>query len=183
MERAEKVEAVETLKGVFSEAGVVVVAHYAGMSVAEMTGLRTRLRKADASLKVIKNRLAKIALDEAVAEQGASLFEGPTAIVYSPDAVGATKAVVDYAKENEKFVLRGGILGLSVLDEAGVQALSKMPSLEEMRAKLVGSLNAPGGMFARTLNAPAQNFARSLNGIGPNLLSVLTQRQSQLEAA
>ncbi len=183
MNKAQKSEALDVLKGIFATAGIVVVAQYAGMSVSQMTDLRGKLRPEQGSLKVVKNRLAKIALEGTPGEAGADLFQGPAAIVFSPDAVSVTKVVLDYAKANENFVLKGGILGASVLDESGIEALSKMPSLDEMRAKLVGSLSAPGGMLARTLNAPGNNFATALGGVGRNLASVLAQRQAQIEAA
>lgn len=184
MERAQKVEAVDTLKGIFAEAGVVVVAHYAGLTVADMTGLRAKLREADGTLKVIKNRLAKIALTETNgSDAGTDLFQGPTAIVYADDPVGVSKVAIDYAKENEQFELLGAVLGASVLDAEGVKALSTMPSLDEMRAKLAGVLNAPGGKLAGTLKAPGDYFATALDGVGGMFASVLQQRKAQLEAA
>ncbi|MEL6257627.1 MAG: 50S ribosomal protein L10 [Pseudomonadota bacterium] len=183
MDKAQKTEALDVLKGIFASAGVIVVAHYAGMTVAEMTDLRGKLRAEQGSLKVVKNRLAKLALEGTPGVVGAPLFQGPAAIVYSSDAVSVAKTVLNYAKENDNFILQGGILGSSVLDEKGIEALSKMPSLDEMRAKLVGSLNAPGGMLARTLNAPGNDFATALGGVGRNLASVLAQKQAQMEAA
>jgi large subunit ribosomal protein L10 len=160
MDRAEKAEAVEALKGVFSKAGVVVLGHYAGLSVAEMTVLRSRLRSAGAELKVVKNRLAKIALEGAPQAAGAHLFTGPVAIAFSADPVAATKVAVAYAKEKEQFVLLGALLGNQVLDQKGVQALATLPSLDELRAKIVGLINAPATKIAGVLQAPAGQLAR-----------------------
>ena len=184
MDRAQKAAALDQLKVLFQESGVVVVAHYAGLTVAEMTELRTKLRGVDATLKVVKNRLAKIAIAETEGPEAAqALFVGPVAIVYAKDPVGAAKVSIDYAKENEKFVLQGGVLGQSVLDEKGVEALSKMPSLEEMRAKLLGTILEPGSKLARTLNEPGNKFARQLNAPASSLLSCLAQRKDKMDAA
>lgn len=163
MDRAEKAEAVEDLKGIFAQAGVVVVGHYAGLTVADMTNLRRRLREAGAKFKVVKNRLAKIALDGTPGEAGAHLFTGPTAIAYSEDPVAATKVAVAYAKEKDKFVLIGGMLGPVVLDQQGVQALATLPSLDELRGKLIGLIQAPATKVAGVLQAPAAQLARVLN--------------------
>lgn len=184
MKRAEKAAQVDFLKDTFANAGVVLVTHYSGLSVAEMTALRGRFREADAKLRVIKNRLAKIALDQAPTEEGKDLFQGPVAIAFAPDPVGVSKIAVDYAKENENFVLLGGFLGETVLDESGVKALATMPSLDELRAKLVGVLNAPGGKFARTLNAPGSSFATALSqGAGSRLVNVLNAYVQKEQAA
>jgi len=183
MNRTEKVEEVELLRGLFQEAGVVIVSHYTGLSVAEMTALRGDLSQADARLKVVKNRLVKLAIQDTPANDAAPLFQGPVAIAWSKDAVAVSKAAVDYAKKNEKFKLIGGVLGESVLDADGITALSKMPPIEEMRAKLVGVLNAPAGKFVRTLNEPGSQFVRTLNAPGGQLANVLRSYQAKLEAA
>ncbi len=183
MDKAQKTEALTVLKGIFASAGVVVVAHYAGMTVADMDELRGKLRPEQGTLKVVKNRLAKLALDGTPGEPGRELFQGQAAIVFAPDPVSAAKIAIDYAKANDRFVLQGAILGASVLDDKGIEALSKMPSLDEMRATLLGTLNAPGSKFARTLRAPGDGFATALGGVGRNLASVLAQREAQLEAA
>ncbi len=183
MDKAQKAEALASLKGVFADAGVVLIVHYAGMTVAEMTDLRSKFRGPDATMRVVKNRIAKLALKDLPGEVGSDLFSGPVAIIYSPDAVGTSKVAIEYAKKNEDFVLLGGILGATLLDAEGVKSLSTMPSIEESRAKLVGSLNAPAGMFVRTLNAPGTGFVTSLNGVGRNLASVLTQYKAKLEEA
>jgi large subunit ribosomal protein L10 len=163
MDRAEKTEAVEALKGVFASSGVVVVGHYAGLTVAELTALRVRLKQAGAGLKVVKNRLAKIALDGTPGSAGAHLFEGPTAIAFSADPTVATKVAVGFAKEKEKFVLVGALLGANVLDEAGVQALATLPSLDELRGRLIGLIQAPATKVAGVLAAPGAQLARVLN--------------------
>lgn len=160
MDRAGKAESMEVLKGIFAESGVVVVTHYSGLTVAEMTELRGKLREQGATLKVIKNRIAKKALDGARGEEGDALFTGPVAIAYSPDPVGASKAAVDYAKDNEKLVIIGGIMDETVLDAAGVQALAKLPSLDQLRGKLIGLIQAPATKVAGVLQAPAGQLAR-----------------------
>ncbi len=163
MERAQKVEAVDALKGVFADSGVVVVSHYAGLSVPEMEKLRARLREADAGLKVVKNRLAKLALKGTSKEGMSDLFTGPVAIAYSADPVSAPKAAAAFAKENDKFILLGGVMGETVLDEGAVKALASLPSLDELRGKLVGLIQAPATKVAGVLQAPAGQLARVVN--------------------
>lgn len=160
MDKAGKAAALETLKGVFAESGVVVVTHYSGLTVAEMTGLRTRLREQGGALKVIKNRIAKLALDGKGGEDAQALFQGPVAIAYSPDPVAAPKVVADFAKENGKLVLIGGLMDETVLDESGVQSLAKLPSLDQLRGKLVGLIQAPATKVAGVVQAPAGQLAR-----------------------
>ena len=163
MDRAQKAESIETLKGVFADSGAVVVTHYLGLTVAEMTDLRGRLRKEGATLKVVKNRLAQKALDGAGGEGGYDLFKGPVAIAYGSDPVSAAKVVVQYAKDNEKFSVIGGLLDqTTVLDEKAVRALATLPSLDQIRAKLVGLLQAPATKVAGVLQAPAAQLARVL---------------------
>jgi large subunit ribosomal protein L10 len=160
MERAEKAEAVEALKGIFASAGVVVVSRYAGLTVSDLTGLRVKLKEQNAGLKVVKNRLAKIALDGTPGSKGADMFTGPTAIAYSADPTAATKIAVNFAKEKEKFVLVGGLLGDVVLDANGVKALATLPSLDELRGKIIGLINAPATKIAGVLQAPGGQLAR-----------------------
>jgi large subunit ribosomal protein L10 len=162
MERAQKSESIEVLKGVFENAGAVVVTHYMGLTVAQLTDLRGRLRKEGASLKIVKNTLARKALVGAGAGADA-LFKGPVAIAYGPDAVSAAKVSTQYAKENDKFSVVGAMMGAVVLDPAGVDALSKLPSLDELRGKLLGLLNAPATRIAGVLQAPGAQLARVLN--------------------
>ena len=183
MERAQKVAAIDVLKGVFAEAGVVLVVRNDGLTVGDFSALRAQMREKGATVKVVKNRLAKIALQGHPGEAAADMFTGPTAIVFATDPVGAAKTAVDYAKENEKLILVGAMLGASVIDEKGVEALSKMPSLDEMRAQLAGVLLQPGSRLATALSQPGEKLARVLNAPGSDLVSVLNQRKAQQEAA
>jgi Ribosomal protein L10 len=162
VDRAAKRELVATLHNVFKDTGVIVVAHYAGLTVAQMTELRRRVKEAGGSVKVAKNRLAKLALRDTDAEGIADLFKGPTCIAYSPDPVAAAKATVTYAKENDKLVILGGAMGKTVLDAAGVKALADLPSLDELRAKLIGLVQAPATKVARVLTEPGAQIARVL---------------------
>lgn len=182
MDRVQKAETVDALRGVFADAGVIVVARYAGMSVAEMTDLRTRLRAKEAQFKVVKNRLAKIALQDTPGSAGADLFTGPVGVAISRDPVAATKVAVDFAKENEKLILVGGILGPQVLDEGGVKALADMPSLDELRAKLLGVITAPMSQLVGIFEQPAAQLVRTLPEPGAGLARVLAARAAQ-EAA
>ena len=160
MDRAQKAESIESLKGVFAGAGAVVVTHNLGLTVAEMTDLRARLRKEAASLKVVKNRLAQKALNGSVGEAGEALFKGPVAIAYASDPVSAAKVTAQYAKDNEKFIVVGGLMGETVLDQSAVKALATLPSLDQLRAKILGLLNAPATKVAGVLQAPAGQLAR-----------------------
>jgi large subunit ribosomal protein L10 len=163
MDRAQKSESIETLKGVFADAGAVVVTHYMGLTVAEMTDLRGRLRKEGAKLQVVKNTLVQKALAGANGEAGDALFTGPVAIAYAPDPVSAAKVVTDYAKGNEKFVVIGAFMGQTILDQKGVGALATLPSLDQIRAQLIGLVNAPATKVAGVLQAPAGQLARVFN--------------------
>lgn len=164
MDRAQKQESIESLKSVFADAGAVVVTHYMGLTVAEMTDLRLRLRKEGAAIKVVKNTLALKALDGKLGDTGSALFTGPVAIAYGPDAVSAAKIAVQFAKENDKLKLVGGVLDqTNVLDEAGVRALATLPSLDELRGKLIGLIQAPATKVAGVLQAPAGQLARVFN--------------------
>ncbi len=164
MDRAQKAESIETLKGVLADSGAVIVTHYMGLTVAEMTELRGRLRKEGAKLQVVKNTLVQKALDGAAGKGGDALFKGPVAIAYGPDAVSAAKVATQYAKENDKFSVVGGLLGQTiVLDKAAVSSLATLPSLDQIRATLIGLLNAPATKVAGVLQAPAGQLARVLN--------------------
>jgi len=162
MERAQKSEAIEDLKGVFANAGAVVVTHYMGMTVKQTEDLRARLRTEGATFKVVKNTLAQKALVDAGADAH-DLFRGPVAIAFGPDPVSAAKVSTQYAKENEKFTIVGGMMGPQVLDAAGIDALAKLPSLDQLRAKIVGVLQAPATKIAGILQAPGGQLARVLN--------------------
>ena len=160
MNRNEKAELIETLQSTLSEAVAVVVTHQTGLTVAESSDLRGRMREAGAGFKVTKNRLTKIALQGTKYEDISDLFTGPTAMGTSADPVAAAKVLVNFAKENDKLTVIGGSLDGKVLDKAGVEALAKLPSLDELRAKLVGLLNAPATQVARVTQAPAAKLAR-----------------------
>ena len=160
MDRAQKQEAIESLKGVFNDAGAVVVTHYMGLTVAEMTDLRGRLRTEGAQLQVVKNTLALKALDGSIGGEGDALFKGPVAIAFAPDPVSAAKVATQYAKENDKFSVVGGFMGQQVLDKGSVTALATLPSLDQLRAKIVGLLQAPATRIAGVLQAPAGQLAR-----------------------
>ena len=160
VDRAAKQESITTLNGVFKSSNVVVVAHYAGLTVAQMQALRTQARQAGASVKVAKNRLAKIALKDTDVASIASLLKGPTVLAYSGDPVAAPKVAVDFAKANEAFVILGGSMGKTALDLNGVKALASLPSLDELRGKIVGLLVSPATKIAQLVNAPAAKVAR-----------------------
>ena len=160
MERAAKSELVSTLNDVFANTNVVVVAHYAGLTVADMQNLRAQMKQAGATVKVAKNRLAKIALEGTDVASIGSLLKGPTVIAYSSDVIAAPKVATEFAKGHEKFVILGGAMGKTALDPNGVKALASLPSLDELRAKLVGLLVAPATKIAQLANAPAGKVAR-----------------------
>ncbi|MFG1301844.1 50S ribosomal protein L10 [Xanthobacter sp. V3C-3] len=160
MDRAEKQELVTTLTEVFKSTSVVVVAHYSGLTVAQMSKLRRQMKAEGATVKVAKNRLAKIALEGSDVAHVASLLKGPTVIAYSDDPVAAPKVAVDFAKANDKFVILGGAMGKTALNVDGVKALATLPSLDELRAKLVGLIQAPATKIAQLTTAPAAKLAR-----------------------
>jgi large subunit ribosomal protein L10 len=162
VERAQKRELVAELNTVFSNTGSVVVAHYAGMTVAQLSDLRRKMRAAGGSVKVAKNRLAKIALQGTKSEGMSSLFKGQTIIAYSDDPVAAPKVAVDFAKGNDKLVILGGAMGTTTLDENGVKALATLPSLDELRARLVGMISTPATRIAQVISAPGAQIARVL---------------------
>jgi large subunit ribosomal protein L10 len=151
---------VTELNGVFRTANVVVVAHYAGLRVADMQKLRAQMKQAGATVKVAKNRLAKIAVDGTDAAAIAALLKGPTVIAYSGDPIAAPKVATDFAKAHDKFVILGGAMGRTALNPDGVKALAALPSLDELRAKLVGLIQAPATKIAQLVNAPAAKLAR-----------------------
>lgn len=162
MDRAQKAAAVAELKETFSEVGVVVVTRNLGMTVAQSTQLRIRMREAGASFKVSKNKLARIALDGTDYQGIGDMLTGPVGLATSTDPVAAAKVVVDFAKGNDKFEIVGGAMGSTALDVAGVQALATLPSLDELRAKIVGLVQAPATKLATIAQAPAAQLARVL---------------------
>jgi large subunit ribosomal protein L10 len=165
VDRAQKEKVVEELGQIFESSGVVVVSHYEGLTVAEMQDLRARMREAGGSVRVAKNRLAKIALDGKPCAGIADLMTGMTVLSYSEDPVAAAKVAEDYAKSNDKFVILGGAMGETVLDRAGVKAVSDMPSREELIASIVGCIGAPASNIAGAIGAPASNIASILSTI------------------
>ena len=163
MDRAEKKEAVASLHDVFTTTSVVVVAQYSGLTVAQMQRLRKQMKAAGASVQVAKNRLAQIALKGTDVASISPLLKGPTLIAYSADPVAAAKAAVAFAKDHDKFVVLGGAMGKTELDLKGVQALATLPSLDELRAKLIGLISAPSTKIAQLVNAPAAKVARVIS--------------------
>ncbi|MBN9144680.1 MULTISPECIES: 50S ribosomal protein L10 [unclassified Novosphingobium] len=160
MDRSQKAESVAQLNAVFNEVGVVVVTRNLGLTVAQSTVLRGKIREAGATYKVAKNRLAKLAAQDTPYEGIGDLLTGPTALAWSVDPVAAAKAVVDFAKTTDKIEIVGGSLGNVVLNAEGVKALASMPSLDELRAKLIGLVQAPATKLAQLSTAPAAKLAR-----------------------
>jgi large subunit ribosomal protein L10 len=160
LDRAAKSELVSTLGQLFKATKVVVVAHYSGLTVAQMQNLRRQMKQAGANVKVAKNRLAKIALEGSDVASIASLLKGPALIAFSGDPIAAPKVAVDFAKTNENFVILGGAMGTTALDPNGVKALAALPSLDELRARIVGLIQAPATKIAQVVNAPAAKLAR-----------------------
>lgn len=170
MPTAEKQKAVEELGGIFAKAGVVVVAHYAGLTVAKMQDLRRRMRDAGGSVLVAKNRLAKIALEGNPAKDMGNYLKGQTVLAYSEDPVAAAKIARGFAKENDKYIILGGAMGETVLDPAGVEEVANMPSREELIASIVGMIGAPGGNLVAAIGAPASDIA--------GILTTLEEREA-----
>ena len=162
MDRAQKEAVVGELGNIFQDSGVVVVAQYAGLSVAEMTDLRNRMREAGGAVRVAKNRLAKIALEGTPCAGMTDFLKGQNVFAYSEDPVAAAKVVEAYAKDNKKLIVVGGAMAGEVLDPAGVTAVSKMPSREELIATVVGMIGAPASNIAGAIGAPAANIAGCL---------------------
>jgi len=160
MDRAQKAEQVAALKQTFSETSVVVVTRNLGMTVAQSTALRNRMRDAGARFKVTKNTLTLIALDGTQYAPIGEMLTGPTALATSDDPVAAAKVAVDFAKTTDRFEIVGGAMGDTVLDVAGVRALAELPSLDELRATIIGLIQAPASKIARTINEPGAMLAR-----------------------
>jgi large subunit ribosomal protein L10 len=160
VDRAQKRELVTKLSEQWKSSGVLVVAHYKGMTVAQMSDFRRRVKEAGGVVKVTKNRLAKLALDGTDMAAVADLLKGQTCVAYSSDPVAAARVSVRYAKENDRLVILGGAMGKTRLDGAGVQALADLPSLDELRGKVVGLIQAPASKIARILKEPGGMLAR-----------------------
>lgn len=166
MDRTEKAELIAELNQILSETSVVVVTLNKGMTVAQATDLRVKMRDAGASYRVAKNRLARLALDGTSYASISELLVGPTGIATSVDPVAAAKIAVEFAKTNDKFEIVGGAMGDTVLDVNGVKALAELPSLDELRAKIVGLVNAPATKIAQLVSAPASKLARVFAAYG-----------------
>ncbi|MFN4058052.1 MAG: 50S ribosomal protein L10 [Roseinatronobacter sp.] len=159
MDRAQKEKVVDELGQIFESSGVVVVAHYTGLTVAEMQVLRARMRDAGGAVRVAKNKLAKIALEGKPCASISNLLTGMTVLAYSEDPVAAAKVMDGYAKDNQKLVILGGAMGAAALDPAGVKAVASMPSREELIASVVACIGAPASSLAGAIGAPASNIA------------------------
>ncbi|MDR5654967.1 50S ribosomal protein L10 [Ruixingdingia sedimenti] len=170
MDRAQKEKVVEELGQIFESSGVVVVAHYEGMTVAQMQDLRAEMRAVGGSVRVAKNKLAQIALEGKPGSGMADLLKGMTVFAYSEDPVAAAKVSDAYAKKNEKFVILGGAMGDTVLDPAGVKTVAAMPSREELIAQIVSCLGAPASAIAGAIGAPGANIA--------GILTTLEEREA-----
>lgn len=170
MDRAQKEKVVEELGQIFESSGVVVVARYEGMTVAQMQDLRAAMREAGGSVRVAKNRLAKIALEGKPCASIGGLLTGMTVLSYSEDPVAAAKIADAFAKKNDKFVILGGAMGNTALDPAGVKAVASMPSREELIASIVACIGAPAANIAGAIGAPASNIA--------GILSTLEEREA-----
>lgn len=166
MNRTEKQELVESLNGNFNDTETVVIAHYKGLNVDDITDLRKKMRENGGIMKVAKNTLVKLALKDTQYESLSEHFSGQTAIFYSTDPVTPAKVVAEFANDNDNLVILGGAMGTKVLDVDGVKALAKMPSLDELRAKLVGLLQAPAQKLASVTQAPAGQLARVFGAYG-----------------
>ena len=166
MDRAEKESMVASLHQTFEDVSIVVVTHYSGLTVAEMGKLRDQMREAGAVFKVTKNRLTRRALEGTKYQSLEEMFTGPTAIAYSEDPVAAAKAAVNFSKTNDKLIVLGGALGDEQLDVNAVKSLASLPSLEELRAKIVGMISTPATRIAVVLQAPAGQVARVLGARG-----------------
>ena len=160
MDRAAKTALIATLGGVIEDSGAIVVAHNSGLTVAQMTDLRVKMAEAGGNIKVAKNRLVKLALKGTDAEGIQDLFVGPTVLAYSPDPISAPKIAAGFAKDNEQFAVLGGAMGATILDANGVKALAELPSLDELRAKLIAMIQTPATRIAGVTQAPAGKLAR-----------------------
>ena len=169
MDRAQKEKVVEELGQIFESSGVVVVAQYAGLTVAEMQDLRARMSAAGGSVRVAKNKLAKIALEGTPNVSIADLLNGMTVLAYSEDPVAAAKVVDAYSKDNDKLVILGGAMAGTALDAAGVKAVAKMPSRDELIASIAGCIGAPAANIAGAIGAPASNIAGILSTLEERL--------------
>ena len=163
MDRAQKTELVAEMNSIFSETSVIVITRNLGLTVAQSTDLRTKMRDAGASYKVAKNKLAKLAIEGTVYSPIGDMLTGPTALSTSADPVAPAKVIVEFAKTNDKLEIVGGAMGDTLLDANGIKALTLLPSLDELRAKIVGLIVAPATKIATIAQAPAAQLARVLS--------------------
>lgn len=166
MERSRKKEWIAEANENFSNAGILIVTQYKGLTVAELDKLRARIRGAGASFKVTKNRLTKIAIKGTIYEGLSDKFVGPTAVAWAAEPVSAAKAIAEFAKDNDKLVLVGGAFGEKILGEAEIQTLAKLPSLDELRAQLIALIQTPATRIAGVTQAPAGQLARVFGAYG-----------------
>ena len=163
MNRVEKTKFIESLNGELSNAGIVIVSHYSGLDVQSLSKLRNQMREAGAKFRVTKNRLTKRALEGTPYEGIADMFKGPTAIAFSNDLVSPAKVLVDFSKDFESLVIVGGAMGEVRFDPAGIKHLASLPSLDELRAKLVGLVQSPAQKIASVVKAPSGKLARVIS--------------------
>lgn len=175
VDRAQKEVVVDELGNIFADSGVVVIAQYAGLSVAEMTDFRNRMRQAGGGVRVAKNRLARIALEGKPCEGMAKYLKGQNVFAYSEDPVAAAKVVEAFVRDNKKLAVVGGAMGATVLDPQGVKAVSEMPSREELIATVVGMIGAPAGNLVAAITSPAANIA--------GCLATIAEGENKAEAA
>lgn len=160
MEKFNKKKVVSSMNDVFTSSTTVVVAHYKGLTVSEVTSLRRRMRTLGASFKVTKNSLVKLSLADTQFEPLSSLFTGPTAIAFSDDPVSAAKGMVEFSKENDKLIILGGMINAQIMNQTQVQSLATLPSIDELRSKIIGIINTPATRIASVVQAPAGKLAR-----------------------
>ena len=163
MDKAEKRELVAELHTAFAKTDVIVVAHYAGLTVAQMTKLRRQMKAAGGTVKVAKNKLARLALAGTHSEGLIELFKGPTVVAYSNDPVGTAKVASSFAKDNANLVILGAAMGKAILDSKAVKALAELPSLDQLRSQIIGLIQAPASTIARLVKEPGSQLARVIN--------------------
>ena len=165
VDRAQKETVVAELDQIFTDSGVIIVAHYTGITVSEMSDLRLRMRNVGGAVRVAKNKLVKLALEGKECQSMMGLFSGQTALIYSEDQVAAAKVAVQFSNDNEKLVILGGSMGATSLDASAVVQVSKMPSKDELLGTIVSMLTAPGANLVGAVNGPASDIAGALSTI------------------
>ncbi len=162
MNRTEKHQVVESLKSDFKETEILILSHYHGLSVSDIMGIRRELKKQNDNIKVTKNRLAKLAVKDTDFENLSEKMKGPTAFTYSNDPVGAAKSVVKFSKDHENYQIIGASLNGQLLDEKAIANLAKLPSMDELKAQIIGLISSPAQKLARILQTPASNVVNVL---------------------